>query len=156
MMRRLSVLVGVVVLMVSVAVPASAVQTKNFRAHLSGGEEVHSVDTQGQGQVKLRVDGNQVQFKLIVANTERVTQAHIHCGAAGSNGPVAVFLFGFVSGGVTSNGVLAEGSFSGSDLLPTCGFADIGDLVAAMVAGNTYVNVHTVANPAGEIRGQIH
>ena len=29
------------------------------------------------------------------------------------------------------------------------------DLAAAMRAGTTYVNVHTVANPAGEVRGQI-
>ena len=29
------------------------------------------------------------------------------------------------------------------------------DLVAQMEAGQTYVNVHTVENPGGEIRGQI-
>jgi hypothetical protein len=29
-------------------------------------------------------------------------------------------------------------------------------VVEAMEAGNTYVNVHTVAHPPGEIRGQIH
>ena len=29
------------------------------------------------------------------------------------------------------------------------------DIAAAMDAGMTYVNVHTLANPAGEIRGQI-
>ncbi len=31
----------------------------------------------------------------------------------------------------------------------------INDLLDEMQRGNTYVNVHTVANPGGEIRGQI-
>lgn len=154
-MRRTTMLVGVVMLIMAIVFPVSAKGTKNFTAHLNGGAEVPSVETQGQGQVKLTVHGDTVHFKLIVANTENVTQAHIHCGAADTNGPVAVFLFGFVSGGVTANGVLAEGTFTATDLFPTCGFADIEDLVAAMAAGDTYVNVHTVANPAGEIRGQI-
>ena len=29
------------------------------------------------------------------------------------------------------------------------------ELIAAMEAGNTYVNVHTSANSGGEIRGQL-
>ena len=32
---------------------------------------------------------------------------------------------------------------------------EISDLVSAMSSGVTYVNVHTQANPNGEIRGQI-
>jgi hypothetical protein len=29
------------------------------------------------------------------------------------------------------------------------------DFVKALLAGNTYINVHTKANPMGEIRGQL-
>jgi hypothetical protein len=36
-----------------------------------------------------------------------------------------------------------------------CGWADLEDLVAAMGSGDTYVNVHTLANLPGEIRGQL-
>jgi hypothetical protein len=69
-----------------------------------------------------------------------------------------VFLFGFVAGGVTQNGVLAEGDFTASNLIarPAIGFtATMPELVAAMTNGRAYVNVHTVQFPAGEIRGQI-
>ena len=37
-----------------------------------------------------------------------------------------------------------------------CGWADLADLVAAMASGDTYVNVHTLANLPGEIRGQLN
>ena len=32
----------------------------------------------------------------------------------------------------------------------------ISDLIRKMRAGETYVDVHTISNPGGEIRGQIH
>ena len=31
----------------------------------------------------------------------------------------------------------------------------IDEIVEEIRAGNTYVNVHTIANPAGEVRGQL-
>ena len=74
------------------------------------------------------------------------------------NGPVVVFLFGFVAGGVTENGVLAEGDITAANLIarPAIGFgATMPELVAAMRTGGAYVNVHTVALPAGEIRDQV-
>lgn len=73
------------------------------------------------------------------------------------------FLFGFVSGGVTINGTLAKGTITASDViarddLQACpgGIADLNELIEKMMAGETYVNVHTVTHPAGEIRGQIN
>jgi hypothetical protein len=53
------------------------------------------------------------------------------------------------------SGVLAEGDITAADLRGPLAGLTIQDLVAEMVAGNTYVNVHTVENPGGEIRGQI-
>ena len=47
-----------------------------------------------------------MSFKLIVAQGVLVTQAHIHCGPPGVNGPVVVFLFGLNSAGTDVSGVL--------------------------------------------------
>ena len=51
------------------------------------------------------------------------------------------------------SGVLANGTFSTTNIqLPGVSFDS---LLTLMRLGRTYVNVHTTANPDGEIRGQI-
>jgi hypothetical protein len=132
----------------------------HYGTPLSGREEVPANDQPGRGvaQFWLSEDGTELRYKLIVANVENVTQSHIHIGAFGTNGPVVVFLFGFVPGGVTVNGPLAEGTITQADLIarPAIGFgATMAELLAAIESGNAYVNVHTVAIPGGEIRGQL-
>ncbi len=128
----------------------------NYVAHLSGEEEVPSVDTKATGQVKLQLsrDESELHFKLIVANIENVFASHIHMAPAGVNGPVVVGLYG---GPVLdrANGVLAEGTITSSDLTGPLAGMSLSDLVTAINEGNTYVNVHTTQNPPGEIRGQI-
>jgi hypothetical protein len=128
---------------------------RNFRTHLSGDEEVPPVDTDAQGQAGFQLNraGDELQYKLVVANIEDVVASHIHCAPAGANGPVGVTLFG---GGPTSDpGTLAEGAITEPDDGNGCGWETLADVVEAMENGETYVNVHTVANPPGEIRGQI-
>ena len=67
---------------------------RNFRAHLTGDQEVPPVETRAQGQIILHLskDGTVLSYKLIVANIEGVTQAHLHLAPAGVNGPQAGFL----------------------------------------------------------------
>ncbi len=69
--------------------------------------------------------------------TGRAVAAHIHLGARGKAGPVVLALCGPCRSGVRRQVVLQP------------------SVVAALEAGRAYVNVHTAANPAGEIRGQI-
>ena len=146
---------------IAIAQPPDA---KNFITHLSGDEEVPPVDTSAQGQAIFHYwdTDNDLLYKLIVANIEGVTVAHIHCGAEGVNGPVVAFLFGPVLGGLDANGVLAQGALTDADIstLPSStecvsGVSDLADLLEKMRSGNAYVNVHTLENPGGEIRGQI-
>ena len=84
-----------------------------------------------------------------------ITAAHIHSGNVGENGPVIVTLFSSDTPTGRTNGILSEGTISSSDLEGPMEGRDISDLVSAMSNGVTYVNVHTQANPDGEIRGQI-
>lgn len=144
---------------------AQAAGKRNFTASLKGRNEVPAVETRGQGEAifHLSKDETELEFKLIVANIQDVTQAHIHCGAEDVNGPVVAFLFGFDPGGRTINGILSTGTLDSGDIIPrpdseVCpgGVADFDDLVEKIRSGEAYVNVHTIANPAGEIRGQIH
>jgi hypothetical protein len=143
-------------LAISVSMSAAAGGEK-FRTHCQGGNEVPPVDAQGQCQAlfALTADGTGLQYSLIVANIESVTQAHIHLAPAGANGGVVAFLFGFVPEGETTNGTLAQGIITDADLIGALAGMTIADLLAELEAGNAYVNVHTQAHPAGEVRGQI-
>jgi hypothetical protein len=153
---------AVVVLAVT-AVPVSA-QGNHFKAILAARNEIPANDSQGHGvaSFKLNDAGTALDFKLNVANIEDVTQAHIHCGGPDVNGPVVAFLYGLNPDGVTQNGRLSEGTITAANVIPrpdsaACpgGIADFEDLIAAMQSGGAYVNVHTIALPPGEIRGQL-
>lgn len=165
MKRSFVVMIVVLTLLISTsAVYASPPDQRNFVTPLSGAAERPTpVDTNARGNAifHLSKDGTELSYKLIVANIDNVTQAHIHCGSADVAGPVVAFLFGFVTGGVTINGVLAEGTITAASVIPrpdspVCpgGVADFDDLLAKIRSGDAYVNVHTVAFPGGEIRGQ--
>jgi glucose/arabinose dehydrogenase len=128
---------------------------RSFRADLSGAEEVPPVETDATGLATFEANRAEtaVRYTLSVRNIEDVLAAHIHCAPAGENGPVGVTLF---SGGpVTVEGLLARGTITEPDAGNGCGWTSVGDVIAALRSGDTYVNVHTAANPPGEIRGQI-
>jgi len=85
--------------------------------------------------------------------------SHIHVGSADENGPVVAWLYpsapppALIEG--RTNGVLQEGVITKDDLVGQLEGKKLWDLVEMMKNGQTYVNVHTKQNPAGEIRGQI-
>ena len=155
--RRFVSVVGIGGLsLTATGVAAARGHTRNFRAHLSGENEVPAVETNAQGQAKFQLDkaGDALRYKLIVANIEDVVAAHIHCAPADENGPVGVTLF---SGGPTSDsGTLAEGTITAPDEGNDCEWETLDDVIEAIRSGDAYVNVHTLANLSGEIRGQIH
>jgi hypothetical protein len=151
-MRRLVLLT--LSLSVALAVLPSTVSAgTNFVATMSGDEEVPPVETQARGVAKFKLRDEGLVFKVNVANIEDVVASHIHCGAVGVNGPIGVTLF--AGGPVSPNGTLAKGVITAPDEDNGCGWTDLDAVVAALESGNTYVNVHTVANPGGEIRGQV-
>jgi hypothetical protein len=88
---------------------ASSNTSQHFGTAALAGENERPVpvDTRARGTATFTLsdDGSTLHYKLIVANIDRVTQSHIHIAPVDSAGPVVVFLFGFVAGGVTQNGV---------------------------------------------------
>ena len=142
---------------------------QKFRARLSGRNEVpNPVDTRARGRAIFRLskDGTELKFKVIVAKIEDVIGAHIHLAPAGANGPIVLSMIpdtaGFLADGalipdpgLTLKGVLVEGTATAADLVGPLMDQPLDFLIREMRNGNAYVNVHTVANRSGEIRGQI-
>jgi hypothetical protein len=108
-------------------------------ATLDGAAEVPSVTTTATGNAIVAVHP-QTRAISGVSNFSGLTatSAHIHTGAAGVNGGIVVGLtLGTGSATVPAGATLLEEQF------------------ASLVAGDLYVNIHSAANPAGEIRGQL-
>jgi len=162
----------------------------NLGTHMTGAEEVFTptppstatpADSRAQGEAIFRVNLNDdgtvssVDFRLIASNIDNVIMSHIHCGPAGANGPIRMWLYPVIgptgapgpNGAGPQNGVLASGSFNPTGVV--CPASAVGTnmpLLDAMRAGLTYVNVHTNDGvdgvntgpgdfPGGEIRGQL-
>ena len=173
MMKKIKIplvaLIVLTMLLTSSVAYASPPDQRNFVTPLSGAEEVPARDTNARGLAKFQLskDGTELSYKLIASNIENVIAAHIHLGPVGVNAPVVAFLYGPVApGGGRTDGVLAEGTITTADLVGPLAGMSLSDLMAAMEAGNTYVNVHTSDGvapdntgpgdfPGGEIRGQI-
>jgi hypothetical protein len=143
---------------------------------LSGDEEApvaRVTGAHGSALVRLNKDGQSMDFVLEVNDITNVTMAHIHMQAPGVAGPIVVWFFPSVTstaplpgGGGPHEGLLAKGTFTAADLRGPLAGHPLSDLIAAILAGRTYVNVHTddgvaPANtgpgdfPGGEIRGQL-
>jgi hypothetical protein len=150
--------------------------TFDFTGHLSGEQEVTppsapstpslgvSTDTSGTILVRVSKDLSSLQFRLVVRNGADVTQAHLHCGRAGQNGPVVVFLAPLTEQGRDVDGLLAQGTRRNEDIEPGAEACEaligrpvrnIASLAAAAFEGLVYANVHTTNNPAGEVRAQL-
>ncbi len=144
-----------------------------FTARLSGAQEVvvdangdlvpGGVDSAGSGRIAARFDQglSAVHVNLRVRDLNGAfLAAHLHCGRAGQNGPVAFGLVGpgplaFDGSGV--RGSLDSTHFTGADCESVVGrpVNNIAALAQAMEDGLIYVNVHTDFAPPGEVRGQM-
>lgn len=109
---------------------------------LSGEQEVPSVSTMADGLASLTLDeaGSLLTVHVNTSRLDDASASHLHSAFGGTNGPVA---FGLTQDGSNP----AHWSTEQQSL-------DAAQL-AAVLAGSTYINVHTPANPGGEIRGQV-
>jgi hypothetical protein len=143
---------------------------------LTGYEEVPAVSTVGNGEFRARIsnDSSSIQWELAYSDLEgTVQQAHIHLGQSGVNGGISVFLCtnlgngpvgiqpcpaapALISGVINANDVSPNIPATGGARTQGIDTGEIGELISALRAGATYVNVHTTKWPGGEIRKQIN
>ena len=129
-----------------------------FKARLSGDHEDPPVqtDTSGRFEVLLAKDGASAEYTLRVDGGVRLTQAHFHCGPAGVNGPVIVFLAGFHPSGWDVDGKwVSNATITNANIVNTACGTTLEAIFDAARAGNVYVNAHSVAVPSGVVRGQL-
>lgn len=156
----LKLVTSLMILVAALAVATGANAGNIYGARLTGAEEVPPLDTAMNGLVVIEFtdDETAATFQLTVRSGVRVQQAHIHCGAAGVNAPIVIFLAGLhapgweVDGEWVSNTTFTDDNILNIDM---CHINNLRELAQAIRDGNTYANVHTVANPGGEIRGQL-
>jgi hypothetical protein len=159
-MKRLRYLIAAVLLALVVVGTASATG-QLFVANLSGAEEVPPRETIASGQAlfSLSRDGKTLHFKIGAMNIANITQAHIHVGPRGANGPVVLWLYPDAPPATLIpgpfNGVLNRGAATAADLVGPFAGQPLSALIEALENGNAYVNVHTSQFPPGEIRGQV-
>ncbi len=151
---------GVLILGISLLVPAALAQKTKFTATLSGKDQVPAVDTSAKGEATFQLNsaGDALTYTITVTDIEDASAAHIHMAPVGKNGQPVVMLYPTdVSPAKAGkySGVLATGTITAASLIGPLHGKTVADLVEQINAGNTYVNVHTKAHAGGEIRGQI-
>jgi hypothetical protein len=141
---------------------SASAQQQQFIANLSGSKNVPPINTPATGVAKFTVsaDGKSLSYIVSVRNINSVIGSHIHFGDATiKDGPKVLYLFGnpSMTGPPTGkvNGILSKGNSTASDLKGPLAGKELSNLVNLIKSGNAYVNVHTIQNPKGEIRGQI-
>jgi hypothetical protein len=139
------------------SVAFATIQTNCFDAKLTGKDEVPPKDTKATGFVELNVNNrtNSISYKINVTNIEKATSVHIHIGKVGENGLSMVILSKTNFPSAITNGVLSVGNITSANLENQSPVTNIKDLINLIDNGEVYVHVHTVANPSGEIRGQL-
>ncbi|MCW6007485.1 CHRD domain-containing protein [Micromonospora sp. CPCC 205371] len=138
-------------------------------ARLSGyQEDPQTISTTGQGVFRARIDDKkqEITYRLTYANlVGAISQAHIHFGGRAQSGGVSVFLCTNLGNGPAGTQACpaapatVTGVIRAADVIGPIGqgiaAGEFAELVAAIRAGATYVNVHSSQYPAGEIRAQL-
>jgi subtilisin family serine protease len=115
---------------------------------LAGYNEVPPVATTTSGEFSYgynpRTNALRYFVEIVAGDTVSITAAHLHNASAGMNGPVVAPIFPFTDTQVVTDSL----SWNGSVVFTP-------EMLDLYLAGNLYVNVHSVANPGGEVRAQL-
>jgi len=130
-----------------------------FTANLSGANETPApgvlTGAFGTATVTLDLSTQTITWSVDVFNMPSGTNnAHFHVGGPGLGGPTVVNI-AFPPN--ISNDFNLSGTATSANLLPRVdqGIRSWEDFIQALLGNNTYINVHSVNNPGGEVRGQV-
>jgi hypothetical protein len=124
-----------------------------FGFNLTGSEEVPPVQTNVTGMADISaytIATDSITYNVNAPNIKDVTAGHIHFGKPGENGPIVFTMFKYDP---PKDGVLETGTITADKLEGPMKGKKVSDLAFAGANGSLYMNIHTVENPNGEIRG---
>ena len=177
--RALLPILGTSLTLLALGVTAGDNRHRSFRvsADLVPTQEVPSVSSVARGRFKATIDrANQtISNELSYVGLEAApTQAHIHVGKRRTNGGISVFLCGnppavptaefpqpqacppspaTITGELTPANIVGP---AGQGIAPSLnGVNEFEELVAMILDGISYANVHSAKFPGGEVRGQL-
>lgn len=120
---------------------ATAPRTPEYCAQLQGaGPASDALDPAATGSARLEIGGASIRFHIETANLGKVVATHLHQGAAGVNGPMAVELNPGFTGEVLDGSIPVDSDLSARVLANPSQF---------------YVKLHSLKFPGGAIRGQL-
>ena len=167
---KLTVIVLAVATALMLLVPAAYAIPVTFVGNLTGANEVPPVSSPGSGLATVVLDAaaQTLQINATFSGlTSNTNAAHIHCCAPlGTNAGVATTVPAFpgfplgVTSGTFSSAVfdLTQATIYNPAFVTLQGgtipLAEAA-LIAGIQNGTTYLNIHTVNFPGGEIRGQL-
>lgn len=161
-MKKVSIIAIAALLLAALATPTvlSASSSTKVHASLNGYLEVPSISTTGRGTFTATLRSTSISYRLRFSGLgSDAMAAHIHFARPDVNGAVVAFLCGggdkpaCPAAGGTVTGVIDAADVMAGDRGIAAG--EIAELIRAIKAGATYVNVHSMVYPGGEIRGNI-
>jgi len=172
-MRRLVLSLAVIAVVSAATIIFAQGGFKKISEFLTGYEETGTtggaVSTTGHGTFTARIsnDESRIDWELTYADLEgAVQQSHIHFGQKAITGPISVFLCTNLGNGpagtqpcpappATISGTITAADVTNLANERGISAGELDELIAAIRAGATYVNVHSTRWPGGEIRSQI-
>jgi hypothetical protein len=165
-MKKILTLLTLVIAMSALSAVAQA-DPLVFTTTLSGANEVPGTGSAGTGSAVITINGHMMTVNITFSNLSgNTTASHIHCcQPVGTNAQVATttptfpgFPLGVQSGTYLQTFDLTLASSYNPAFITAHGGTVTqaeADLIAGMLAGQSYLNIHTNLFPGGEIRGQL-
>ncbi|HEU4658522.1 MAG TPA: CHRD domain-containing protein [Capillimicrobium sp.] len=143
-----------VVAVAAAALPTGLASAKpvHLEATLNGRSEVPRTDSRATGHAEFTVADNRksIRYELDASGLSGPAMAaHLHLGKPGQAGGVLITIAS------SRFSLPSEGRLTKRDFSATGNVKTFRQAIRAVLAGRTYVNIHTAKFPAGEIRGQV-